>query len=52
MIKKGFKRKWMSGDSLKLSVKTFDNVLFEIDENKQRVGKGEDRQEQICPHRL
>ena len=46
MIKKGFKIKWMSGDSLKLSGKTFDNVPFEIDEHNQRVGEGEDRQEQ------
>ena len=46
MIKKEFEIKRMSGDSLKLSGKTFDNVLFEIDEQNQRVGKGEDRQEQ------
>ena len=46
MIKKEFKIKRMNGDSLKLSGKTFDNVLFEIDEHYQRVGKGEDRQEQ------
>ena len=42
----------MSGDSLKLSGKTFDNVLFEIDEHNQRVGKGEDRQEQRDGHWL